>query len=94
MHHEIKTARKNLGKWMRPRKHLSPVLIAPSRSAIHYQPLGQTLIIAPWNYPIQLALSPLVGSIAAGNVTVIKPSELGPRVLGRHRQDPGRDVRR
>src|SRR5690606_11666061 len=47
-------------------------------SSIHYQPLGLTLVISPWNYPVELALSPLVGSIAAGNVTVIKPSELTP----------------
>jgi aldehyde dehydrogenase (NAD+) len=75
---EARHARKKLGRWMRPRRNLSPIAIAPSRSAIHYQPLGLNLIIAPWNYPIELALGPLVGAIAAGNVAVIKPSELTP----------------
>jgi aldehyde dehydrogenase (NAD+) len=75
---EAKHARKSLGRWMRPRKSLSPLLLAPSRSAIHYQPLGLNLIISPWNYPVELALGPLVGAIAAGNVAVIKPSELTP----------------
>ncbi len=75
---EARHARKHVGRWMRPRRSLSPLVIAPSKSSIHYQPLGLTLVISPWNYPVELALSPLVGSIAAGNVTVIKPSELTP----------------
>ncbi len=75
---EIRNTIKSLGKWMRPRKNFSPLATAPSRSALHYQPLGMTLIVAPWNYPVQLALAPLVGAIAAGNVCIVKPSELAP----------------
>lgn len=75
---EIRHCIKALGGWMQPKRHFSPLMTAPSRSAVHASPLGQTLIIAPWNYPVQLALAPLIGSIAAGNVTVVKPSELAP----------------
>ena len=45
---------------------------------IYPEPYGNTLIIAPWNYPFQLAIAPLIGAIAAGNTAVIKPSELTP----------------
>ncbi len=75
---EIRTALKSLRKWMRPKTMFSPLAAAPSRSRIVHQPLGLTLIVAPWNYPVQLALAPLVGAVAAGNVCVVKPSELAP----------------
>jgi aldehyde dehydrogenase (NAD+) len=75
---ELRHTLKHLASWMRPRKHFSPLAIAPSRSYLHAQPLGQNLIIAPWNYPMQLAVAPLIGALAAGNVAVIKPSELAP----------------
>ena len=75
---EIKHALRHLKKWMKPVASLSPLAVAPSRSYIHYQPLGLNLIIAPWNYPVQLAFAPVVGALAAGNVAIIKPSELAP----------------
>lgn len=75
---ELRHTRKHLGKWMRGSSWFSPLVAAPSRSYVHYQPLGRNLIIAPWNYPFHLAIAPLVGAIAAGNVAVIKPSELAP----------------
>ncbi len=75
---EIRTALKSVGKWMRPKKMFAPLAAAPSRSALHSQPLGLTLIVGPWNYPVQLALAPVVGAVAAGNVCVVKPSELAP----------------
>ncbi len=73
---EIRLAKKNLKKWMKPQKVGSPMALMPSRSRIYYEPLGTVLIIGPWNYPFQLAIAPLVGAIAAGNCAVIKPSEL------------------
>jgi aldehyde dehydrogenase (NAD+) len=75
---ETKHARKHVGGWMRGGSWFSPLLTAPSRSRLYFQPLGTNLIIAPWNYPFHLAFVPLVGAIAAGNVAVIKPSELAP----------------
>jgi aldehyde dehydrogenase (NAD+) len=75
---EIRHALKKLGSWMRPRRHLAPLTIGPSTGTIHPQPLGLNLILSPWNYPVQLALSPLVPAIAAGNVAIVKPSELAP----------------
>jgi aldehyde dehydrogenase (NAD+) len=75
---EIRLALKKLKSWMKPNRGLPPLLTAPSHAAVHYQPLGLNLIISTWNYPLQLALSPLVGAIAAGNVAVVKPSEVAP----------------
>ncbi|MBC8072704.1 MAG: aldehyde dehydrogenase [Deltaproteobacteria bacterium] len=75
---EAKHSRKHVGRWMRGGSWFSPLLTAPSRSRLHFQPLGTNLIISPWNYPFHLAFVPLVGAIAAGNVAVIKPSELAP----------------
>jgi aldehyde dehydrogenase (NAD+) len=75
---EVKHALRHLGQWMKPQASMSPLAVAPSRSYIHYQPLGLNLVIAPWNYPVQLAFAPLVGALAAGNVAILKPSELAP----------------
>ena len=60
---------------MKPRKVSSPLITQPSASRIIREPLGLTLIIAPWNYPFQLLLSPLVGAISGGNCAILKPSE-------------------
>ena len=49
---------------------------------VYPEPYGTVLIIAPWNYPWQLAISPLIGALAAGNTAIIKPSELTPNVSG------------
>lgn len=75
---EIKFTRKNLRKWMTPKKVPTPLTLQPAKSRIHYEPKGVVLIISPWNYPFLLAISPLVGAIAAGCCAVVKPSELAP----------------
>ncbi len=79
---EIKFTLKHLNDWMSPRKVKTPVTHFGSKSLIHQEPYGVTLIIAPWNYPFQLQLAPLIGAIAAGNCAVLKPSELTPSVSG------------
>lgn len=75
---EIKHTLKHLKKWMKPKRVSTPWVLMPARSYIVSEPLGRVLIIAPWNYPFQLLLSPLVGALAAGNQVVLKPSELAP----------------
>ncbi|MFL5784715.1 MAG: aldehyde dehydrogenase family protein, partial [Bacteriovoracaceae bacterium] len=70
---------KRLTKWARPQKVSSPMVTWPARSLIIPEPYGNTLIIAPWNYPFQLTISPLIGAIAAGNTAILKPSEVTPR---------------
>ena len=75
---ELNTAIKKLGKWMRPKRVSTNLLNLPSRSRILSEPLGVVLIIAPWNYPFQLLINPLIGAIAAGNCVVLKPSEFAP----------------
>ena len=77
---EIDDALKHLGKWARRRRVCSPLTVMPSKSYIVREPLGNTLIVAPWNYPVQLLLSPLVGAIAAGCTAVLKPSPYVPTV--------------
>jgi coniferyl-aldehyde dehydrogenase len=72
-------ARRNLRRWMAPARREVSWMFAPARARIEYQPLGVVGIIAPWNYPVQLAFSPLVGALAAGNRALLKPSELVPR---------------
>ena len=79
---EINYALKKLRRWMRPRRVGTNLLNFPSRSYILSEPLGVTLIIGPWNYPLQLLLAPLVGAIAAGNCAVLKPSEFAPATAG------------
>lgn len=75
---EIQFVLSNLKKWMKPTKTTTPITHVGSSSYIYPEPYGVTLIIAPWNFPFQLAISPLIGAIAAGNCAVIKPSELAP----------------
>jgi aldehyde dehydrogenase (NAD+) len=74
----IKTVLRNLDSWMSPERVATNFLNLPSSSKIMKEPLGVVLIIAPWNYPFQLLLNPLVGAIAAGNCVVLKPSEFAP----------------
>ncbi len=76
LYEEIKFAIKNLKKWMKPKRVSTPLTQWPGRSYLYCEPLGVVLIIAPWNYPFQLVISPLIGAIAAGNCVVIKPSEI------------------
>ncbi|SNR14751.1 aldehyde dehydrogenase [Tenacibaculum jejuense] len=75
---ELKMMIKNVKSWSKPRRVFPALLNFPSSAKIHPEPYGTTLIIAPWNYPYQLAFSPLVGAVAAGNTVVLKPSELTP----------------
>ena len=77
---ELDDAIKHLGRWARRRRVCSPVTVMSSKSYIVREPLGNTLIVAPWNYPVQLLLSPLVGAIAAGCTAVLKPSPYVPTV--------------
>lgn len=72
---EIDTALKHLKEWMKPEKVPAPVTHKGTKSTVLKEPYGVTLIISPWNYPLQLALAPVIGAIAAGNTVVIKPSE-------------------
>ncbi|WP_460067871.1 aldehyde dehydrogenase family protein [Streptomyces sp. YKOK-I1] len=75
---EIDHTLRHLRRWLRPRRVPVPVSLAPARARTVREPLGTVLIISPWNYPVMLALAPLVGALAAGNCAVIKPSELAP----------------
>ncbi|MGI8583092.1 MAG: aldehyde dehydrogenase [Chitinophagaceae bacterium] len=75
---EINVTLKNLREWMEPKSAGTNLVNLPSTSKIYRDPLGVVLIIAPWNYPVQLLLIPLVGAIAGGNCVVLKPSEFAP----------------
>lgn len=77
---EIKYLRKKLRSLMRPKNAMTSLLNVPARGKILYEPYGQVLIMAPWNYPFQLALCPLAGVIAGGNTAVVKPSAYTPNV--------------
>ncbi|WP_417250557.1 aldehyde dehydrogenase family protein [Celeribacter sp.] len=79
VHSAIKDAKRNLKRWMAPRRVAMPLAFRPARAALHPQPLGVVGIIAPWNFPVYLALAPLVAALAAGNRAMIKPSEASPR---------------
>ncbi|MGN7359076.1 aldehyde dehydrogenase [Paenibacillus sp. SAF-054] len=83
---EIEFSLEHLEQWMKPQEVDTPSFIAGATSVIYPEPYGAVLVIAPWNYPFQLAMAPLVGAIAAGNCAVLKPSEFTPetsRVLAR-----------
>lgn len=75
---EVRHALSHLKRWMQPTRSLPPVLAQPSRGMVVAEPLGPTLILGAWNYPVQLVLAPLIPAIAAGNVAILKPSELAP----------------
>lgn len=77
---EIRTHIRNVGKWTRPQRRPTPIKLFPSRSKIISEPLGTALIISPWNYPVQLLLTPLVGVISSGCTAVLKPSPYVPEV--------------
>lgn len=76
---ELKDTIKNLSKWAKPKKVFPSILNFPSTDFIYKEPYGKVLIIAPWNYPFQLALCPMIAAVAAGNQVVVKPSELTPK---------------
>jgi aldehyde dehydrogenase (NAD+) len=75
---EATYARKHLKGWMRRRRVPLSLNQLPGRGWVQYDPLGVVLVIGPWNYPLYLSLAPLVAALAAGNCTVVKPSELAP----------------
>lgn len=77
---EIRTHLRKVSGWARRKKVHSPLKLFPSRSYIVKEPLGNSLIISPWNYPVQLLLNPLVGAISAGCTAVLKPSPYVPNV--------------
>ena len=86
---EISFMEKKLAGWVRPRPVRTPPVLLPARSFILAEPRGVVLIMAPWNYPLQLTLNPLVAALAAGNCCVLKPSAYAPatshlmaRILG------------
>ncbi len=75
----IRHARKNLSRWMAQQRVPTPLYLWPGRSQLLRQPLGAVGVISPWNYPVQLALLPVLAALAAGNRVMLKPSELTPR---------------
>ncbi len=75
---EVSHTLRHLKRWARPRRGPVPLALWPARARLRSEPLGVVLVIAPWNYPVQLLLGPLVGALAAGNTVVLKPSELAP----------------
>ncbi|AJT41105.1 aldehyde dehydrogenase family protein [Psychromicrobium lacuslunae] len=75
---EISHTVKNLRRWLEPERASVPVSLLPASAQIVNDPLGVVLVIAPWNYPVQLALVPVLGALAAGNTVLLKPSELAP----------------
>ncbi|HQO23308.1 MAG TPA: aldehyde dehydrogenase family protein, partial [Spirochaetota bacterium] len=75
---EIKFMLKRINRLSKIKKAKTPVFHFKSNSIIVPEPYGNVLIISPWNYPFQLALSPLIGAVAAGNCAALKPSELSP----------------
>ena len=71
---EINLCLKHLGRWAKPRRVRTPIVHFHSTSKVYASPLGVALVLSPWNYPVQLALVPLVDAIAAGNCVALKPS--------------------
>jgi len=75
---EIDHTLRHLKRWLAPRRHGVPLLLQPASASVMLEPLGVVLVIAPWNYPVLLALTPLVGALAAGNAVLLKPGEAAP----------------
>ncbi len=75
---ELRHMDRHVAGWMKPTKVRAPMTVAPATAWVQPEPLGVALVIAPWNYPIQLLVEPLAIAIAAGNCVVAKPSELAP----------------
>ena len=79
---EANQAIANLKKWMKPKRVGATLMTGGTRSEVQYAPRGRSLIISPFNYPLNLTLGPLVSAIAAGNTAIVKPSELTPHMSG------------
>jgi len=77
---DIRFALRRLRRWVRPRRRRLPPALWPAQGRVQSEPRGVVLILAPWNYPLQLALSPLAGALAAGNAAAVKLAEHTPRV--------------
>lgn len=75
---ELRHTLEHLNEWTKPKRALTPATQFPAVSFIMPEPLGVTLIMAPWNYPFQLNVVPLIGAIAAGNCAILKPSAYAP----------------
>ena len=75
---ELKLALKNIEDWTKPRRVPESLINFPARSYVYPQPYGVALIISPWNYPLNLLFTPLIGAMAAGNCAILKPSEIAP----------------
>ncbi len=76
---EIDHTLEHLAEWLRPEPAPVPAHLGPdAKGWTRHDPLGVVLVIAPWNYPAQLLLAPMLGALAAGNTVVVKPSELAP----------------
>lgn len=75
---ELAFVRKRLRRWAKPRRVKTPLAQYPAKSFVLSEPYGPVLIMAPWNYPFQLCLEPLIGALAAGNCAVVKPSAYAP----------------
>ena len=75
---ELREARRELDRWARPRRVPTPLSQFPSRGFVYPEPYGTTLIMSPWNYPLQLTLCPLAAAMAAGCTAVVKPSAYAP----------------
>ena len=78
--HAAKDFSKNLAKWMKPLKVGSTASTLGSSARVQYQPRGRCLVIAPWNFPVNLGFVPLMTAIAAGNTVILKPSEMAPHM--------------
>lgn len=78
----IRDALINLNRWMRPEARATAIQFWPARNRVYWQPKGVVLIIAPWNYPLQLTVGALAAALAAGNRVIVKPSETTPTTAG------------
>lgn len=77
---EIDLHLKKLRRWSKVKKVRTPLYLLPSSSYLKHEPRGVVLIVAPWNYPFQLIMTPLVGAVSAGNCAMLKPSEFSPKI--------------
>lgn len=78
VYREIKHSLAHLRRWMKPKRMVPDIHLLPGKAKLEREPFGVCLIMAPWNYPFQLLISPLVGALAAGNTVILKPSEVAP----------------
>mgnify|MGYP006375081715 CR=1 FL=1 len=81
---EINLHLKNIDKWAKREKIRTPLKLYPSKTYIVKEPLGNALIISPWNYPVQLLLNPLIGAISAGCTAIAKPPPFTPNPFDRN----------